>query len=160
MSLFTRSNAFEKSIKHTYRDCPMFNCLSIRPFSKNKSSDVRLSLMKPPLHYINDVTILNSTETVTRFCLANWGRVTHICVSELTIIGSDNGSSPGRRQVIIWTNAGIMLIGALGTNFSEILIEIYTFSLKKMHLKGSSGKWRPYCLGLNVLNHWYASRDA
>ena len=38
-----------------------------------------------------------------------------------------------------------------GTNFSEILIEIYTFSLKKVHLK-LSGKRRPICLGLNVLS--------
>ena len=37
----------------------------------------------------------------------HWGRVTHICVSELTIIGSDNGLSPGRRQTIIWNNAGL-----------------------------------------------------
>ena len=59
--------------------------------------------------------------------------------------------SPGRRQAIIWTNARILLIGPLGTNFSQILIEIYTFSFKKMHLKMSSGKWRPFCLGLNVL---------
>ena len=50
--------------------------------------------------------------------LTHWGRVTHICVSKLTIIGSDNGLSPGRRQAIIWTNAGIMLIGSLGTNLS------------------------------------------
>ena len=34
----------------------------------------------------------------------------------------------GRRQAIIWTNAGILLIGPLGTNFSEILIEIHIFS--------------------------------
>ena len=40
--------------------------------------------------------------------LTHWGRVTHICISKLTIIGSDNGSSPGRRQAIIWTNAGIL----------------------------------------------------
>ena len=53
--------------------------------------------------------------------LTHWGRVTHICVSKLTIIGSDNGLSPGRRQAIIWTNAGILLIRTLGTNFSEIL---------------------------------------
>ena len=59
----------------------------------------------------------------------------HICVSKLTSIGSDNGLSPGRHQAIIWTNAGILLIGPLGTNFSELLIEIHTFSLKKMHLK-------------------------
>ena len=74
-----------------------------------------------------------------------------ICVSKLTIIGSDNGLSPGRHQAIIWTNAGILLIGSLGTNFSEILIEIHIFSLKKMHLKISSAKWQPFCLGLNVL---------
>ena len=58
------------------------------------------------------------------FVLTHWGRVTHICVSKLIIIGSDNGFAPTRRQAIIWTNAGILLIGPLGTNFSEILIEI------------------------------------
>ena len=40
----------------------------------------------------------------------------------LTIIGPDNGLSPGRCQAIIWTNAGILLIGPLGTDFSEISI--------------------------------------
>ena len=57
--------------------------------------------------------------------------MTHICVGNLTIIGSDNGLSPRRRQAIIWINAGILLIGPLGTNFSEILIGIQTFSFKK-----------------------------
>ena len=85
------------------------------------------------------------------FALTYWGRVTHICVSNLTIIVSDNGLSPGRRQAIIWNNAGILSIGLVGTNFSEILIEILTFSFKKMRLKVSSAKWRPFCLGLNVL---------
>ena len=83
--------------------------------------------------------------------LTHWGRVTHICVNKLTVIGLDNGLSPDRRQAIIWTNAGILLIGTLGTNFSEIVIETRPFSFKKMHLKMSSGKWRPFCLGLNVL---------
>ena len=77
--------------------------------------------------------------------------MTHICVGNLTIIGSDNGLSPGRRQAITWTNVGILLIGPLGTNYSEMLIEIRTFSFKKIHFKMSSGKWRPFCLGLNVL---------
>ena len=89
------------------------------------------------------------------FCLTHWGRVTHICVGNLTTIGPDNGLSPGRRQAIIWTNAGILLIGPCGTNFGEIIIGIQTFSFKKMHLKMPSGKWRPFCLGLNVLTvHW------
>ena len=83
--------------------------------------------------------------------LKHWGRVMHICVSKLTIIGSDNGLS--RRQAIIWTNAGISLIWPLETNFSEISIDIQTFSFKKIHFKMSSGKWRPFCLGLNVLNN-------
>ena len=85
------------------------------------------------------------------YALTHWGRVTHICVGNLTIIGSDNGLSPGGHQAIIWTNAGILLIGPLGTNFSEIFIGIQTFSYKKMHLKMSSAKWRPFRVGLNVL---------
>ena len=90
------------------------------------------------------------------FCLSlieltHWGQVTHICISKLTIISSDNGLSPGRRQAIIWTNVGILLIGPLRTNFSEIFIKIHTFSFKNMHLKISSAKWRPFCLSLNKL---------
>ena len=84
-------------------------------------------------------------------CLTHWGRVTHIYVGKLTIIGSDNGLLPGRRQAIIWTNAGILLTEPLGTNFSDILIETHTFSFKKIRLKMSSGKRRPFCLSLNVL---------
>ena len=85
------------------------------------------------------------------FLLTHWGRVTQICVGKLTNIGSDNGLSPGRRQAIIWTNVGILLIGTLGTNFSEILIDFHTFSFKKMLLKVSSAKRRTFSLGLNVL---------
>ena len=86
-----------------------------------------------------------------RNLLTHWDRVTHIYVSKLTTIGSDNGLSPARRQAIIWTNAGLLLIGPLGTNFRQISIRIQTFLFKKKHLKMSSGKWRPCCLGLNVL---------
>ena len=45
-----------------------------------------------------------------------------------TIMGSYNGLSPGWHQTIIWTNAGILLIGPLGTNFNEIVIETKIFS--------------------------------
>ena len=90
----------------------------------------------------NEWSILNSL-------LTHWSRETHICIGNLTINGSDNGLSPGRCQAIILTNAGVLLIGPLGTNFSGILIQ--TFSFKKMPLKVSSLKWRPFCLGLNVL---------
>ena len=89
--------------------------------------------------------------------LTHWGRVTHICVGNLTIIGSDNGLSPFRRQAIIWTNAGILLIRTLGTNFSEILGAIHSFSFLKMHLKMSSAKWRLFGLGLNANLKFIAS---
>ena len=72
----------------------------------------------------------------TAHTLIKWGRMTHIYVGKLTITtSSDSGLSPGRHQAIIWTYAGILLIGPLGTNFSETLIEIQTFSLKKICLK-------------------------
>ena len=66
-------------------------------------------------------------------------------------IGSDNGLSPIRRQAITWTNAGKVLTEPLGTNVSEILTKLHTFSFKKMHLKTSSAKRRPFCPGLNML---------
>ena len=103
--------------------------------TESKNNQTRQSLPNLPTEY----------RTYLSDCsLTLWGRVTHICVGKLTIIGSDNGLSPERRQAIIWTNAGILLIGPLRTNFSEILIEIQTFSFKKMHLKMSSAKWRPF----------------
>ena len=77
--------------------------------------------------------------------------MTHICVVKLTTIGPDNDLSPRRRQAIIWTNAGILLIGPLGTDFCEISIAIITFSFKKIHLKMSSAKMAAICLGLNEL---------
>ena len=103
------------------------------------------SVLAPSVYII----VENATHILTL-----WGRVTHICIGNLTIIGSDNGLSPGRRQAIIWTNAAILLIGPIGTNFSEILIKIITFIFKKMSSKLSSGKRRPSCLGLNVLTQW------
>ena len=42
------------------------------------------------------------------------------CIS----IVSDNGLSPVRLQAITWNNADLLLIGPLGTNFSEIRIKI------------------------------------
>ena len=83
--------------------------------------------------------------------LTQWGRVPHICVDKLTISGSDNGSPPGRRQAIIWTNAGIVLIWHSGTNFSGIWnLSIFIFwkYIWKCRLEnGGPSFW----FGLNVL---------
>ena len=89
--------------------------------------------------------------------LTYWGRVTHICIGKLTIIGSDNGLSPGWHQAIMWTSDGILLIELLGTNFSEIVIEIFTFPFKKMHFKMSSGKLQP-CVKCYFIFHCPACR--
>ena len=120
-------------------------------------------------HYCNLALTINSTMKPYNHGLTHWGRVTHICVSEIPNIGSDNSLSPGRRQAIIWTNVGIVLIRTLRTNFVEILREIHTFSFKKMHLNMSSGKRWPFCLGLNVLRtqkcisnhptHWIVAKS-
>ena len=130
--------------KYPYRTCLTLRSayLPSAPYGPNWNLDFAV--------VENSTTILGMTPIrVSR--ITHLGRVTHICVNKLTIIGSDNGLSPGRRQAIIWTNAGILLIGPLGTNFSEILFEIFTFSFKKMHVKMSSVKWRPSFLGLNVI---------
>ena len=47
-------------------------------------------------------------------------------------------------HIVNWT-----LRNKLQWNFIEIL----RFSFKKMHLKVSSAKWRPFCLSLNVSSH-------
>ena len=83
------------------------------------------------LYYIKYPVIQRLLMIPSMQFLTYWGRVTNICVSKLTIIGSNNGLSPDRRQAIIWTNAGLLLIRPLGTNFSKILIEILKFSFKK-----------------------------
>ena len=75
-------------------------------------------------------------------------------VNFITIINSDNGLSPCGCHAMIWTNAVILLIGPLGTNFNGILFEIHIISFMKIHLKMSSGKCRPFCLGLSVLISW------
>ena len=91
------------------------------------------------LIYQDDLRVL-LTQQIYVLSLTHWGRVTHICVGKLTIIGSDNGE--------------ILLIRPLGTNFSEILIGFQTFSFNKMHLKSRlpNGVYlsRPQCVNKYV----------
>ena len=79
--------------------------------------------------------------------------MTHICVGNQPIIGSDNDLLPGQCKASIWTSARILSIEPLGIDFSEISIANDTFLFKKMHLEMSSGKWVPFGLGLNVLRY-------
>ena len=45
----------------------------------------------------------------------------------------------------------ILLIGPLGTNFSDSLVNTRRFSYNNMTLEMSSATWWSFCLGLNVL---------
>ena len=131
-------------MNHAYNHCKVWHILVyVSPY--NKTHVVYDFIVPKGYNFIGFLFHLCSAST-------HWGRVTHICVGNLIIIGSDNGLSPSRRQAIIWTNARILLIGTLGINFKEILIEFNTFSFKKMHLKMSSAKWGLFRLGLSVFS--------
>ena len=84
--------------------------------------------------------------------LNHWGRVTHICVSKLTIIDLDNGLSLDRRQAIIWTNAGILLIGPLGTKFNETSIFIQENPFETVVWKMAAILPRPQCVNIDKNN--------
>ena len=56
----------------------------------------------------------------TPMLFTHWGRVMHLYVSKLPFLGPDNGSSPGRRHIIIWTSDGILILESLETNLSEV----------------------------------------
>ena len=77
---------------------------------------------------------------VLSIILTHWGRVMHISICNLSL-GSDNGLAPHQRQAL---SKLVLSIGPWGTHFSEIFIEIATFSFKKMYLKTLSGKWQPF----------------
>ena len=117
---------------HTYQNC----CILKWGFSIHVLKDARcywsLTKWENEAHLNTIITFLCVNIYVWHIPLTHWGRVTHICVSDLTSIGSDNCLSPGRRQAIIKTNAGILLIRPLRTNFSEFLVEILIFSFKKI----------------------------
>ena len=82
--------------------------------------DLKITFWWNSIHNSFRKCIWNYVYKILAILLTHWGRVMHICVSNLAIIGSDNGLSPGQPQAIIWTSAGILSIGPLGTNFSEI----------------------------------------
>ena len=122
-------------------------CVWLNGWVNNREAgDLRRYCAHYDVIVMGKLTICMTIRTHVVSFLTLWGRETHICVNKLTIIGSDNGLAPSRRQSIIWTNTGILLIEPLGTKFSEILIEIHTFGFKKMHLKMSSAKWPPFCV--------------
>ena len=120
----------------------------VRLLENNLELCAQLSL---PLHFVDQLPIYGASFN-GRDYLTHWDRATHIiCVGKLTIIGLDNGLLPGRREAIIWTNAGILIIGPQGTNFHEIKIIIPIFWFMKKTFENVVWKMaailsRPQCL--------------
>ena len=111
----------------------------------------------------NVVTVPQHTESgqLCAWSLTHWGRVTHIYVSELIIIGSDNDLAGGRHRAMIWRSAVISLIRTLDTNFGEILKKfIYLHSRKciwKCRLRNTWNLSRPQCVDIwNQTGRFYA----
>ena len=114
-------------------------CCINQSYTTYKTLEVRVfKYLETHLHAVSRVT--------------HWGRVTHICVRKLTIVGSDNGLSPGRRQAVILTNAGVLLIGLL----RKVLLVYLLSKLIYFHWRKWIGKClRPFCLGTNLLTTIY-----
>ena len=97
------------------------------------------------------------------FHLTHWGRLTHISISKLSNIGSNNGLAPGRHQAIIWTNDAILLIGPSGTNFSEIhrnsniFIQENAFEIVVCHLVSLKTKAWFLCFTMSGLGFFSAA---
>ena len=93
---------FTKSIKMVYIYCVhsyICTCIQITKFAD----------IIPQWHGVTHVS-----EVAVVIALTHWGRVTHICVSNVTIIGSDNGLSIDWCQAIIWTSDGNIVDWTLG----------------------------------------------
>ena len=81
-------------------------------------------------HFLESIYSRQMKPWLALCILTHWDRVTHICVSKLSSIGSDNGLSLGQRQATIWTIAGILSIGPLGTSVESQLKFIHFHSIK------------------------------
>ena len=128
------------------------------PRSLNPSSQCAKKHISETKLCIMICTILLYGHHSTHLVSTHWGRVMHTCFSKLTIAVSDNGLSPGKRQVTIWTDTGILSTEHLGTDFSEISIIIYIFLFKKMNLEISSAETaailsQPQCINYTVSYH-------
>ena len=54
---------------------------------------------------------------------------------------------------ITWPNDDLSSMGPMATNVTDFWIKIQQFSLKGIHLKVSSAKWRWFCFVLSLLRH-------
>ena len=115
---------------HLKKQCtqqkPIYTHFIVSVFISNLNSVLEVRLYVPFLWSViwlcfTIILLQNRCEKIDQYTLTHWGRMTHICASKRTIIGSYNGLSPSQRQAIIWTNAGILLIVLSGYLKSDLL---------------------------------------
>ena len=118
-----------------------FDRYTIMSFVKQTLTDRRVGIGVKSITGMGDAPC--NTETgrfylnilTQHHCLTHPGRVTHICVTKLIIIGSDNGLWHGQRQAIIRTNVIILLI----RNLVTILVK---YSAKSNNFHSRKYIWR------------------
>ena len=86
--------------------------------------------------------------------LTHWGRVMHICICKLTIIGSDNGLVTSHYLNQWWNIVNRTLGNKLQWNLNRNLYIL----IQGNALQNVVWKWRPFCLSFNELT-WLPDCD-
>ena len=86
--------------------------------------------------------------------LTHWGRVMHICISKLTIIGSENGLVTSHYLNQWWNIVNRTLGNKLQWNLNQNLYIL----IQGNALENVVWKWRPFCLSFNELT-WLPDCD-
>ena len=127
-----------------------------------------INLIRPAVH-INSICFggiqkrLIVIISLICFSFANYvidNSLTHICVSKLCIINSDNELLPGRRQAIIWTNVGIFLFLTLRNNLQwDVNRNSYIFiqgnPFENVACEMAAILFRPQCLNRVMNSQWF-----
>ena len=91
-----------------YPTCIEYRTMIHLAMARSDSVMLSIKLARFILYSLTSAIVSLATPHTTRVLLLKyWGRVTHLCVDKLTIIGSNNGLTPRRRQATIWTNSEI-----------------------------------------------------
>ena len=77
--------------------------------------------------------------------------MTHLCIHKFTIIGSDNGLAPSRRQVIIWTNASHIAKSTLMKKLQWNINQNSYIFIQENAFENVICNMSAICIGLNVL---------
>ena len=107
--------------------------------------------------HISHIFVVARSRFLAGVAITNISMQLALLYSELDYLTYNPTNRHGTGYTFTWPQPTVEPVW-LGTNFNEILIEIHINSFKKIHLKMSSGKWRPSYLGLNMLNTSYRKR--